>query len=80
MVMQSLRYTEYPFAHGVRIHTAVLISLVSVLVSLTWETSSELGWKGYSQKHAYTPSDRQMLAGHILGQQSGVDRHLCSTS
>lgn len=52
----------------------------SVSISLMRQTSSELGWKGYSQNHAYIPSDRQMPAGHILGQQSGVDRHLCSTS
>lgn len=47
--------------------------------SHSWQTISELGWKGYSQKQACISSDRQMLAGHILGQQSGVDRHLCST-
>lgn len=73
VVMQPLWYTEYPSTQGVRIHVAVSISLM-------WQTSSELGWEGYSQKQAYIPSDRQTPAGHILGQQSGVDRHLCSTS
>lgn len=79
MVMQS-GYTEYPSAQQVRIHMAALISLMSVSISLMEQTSSELGWKEYSQKHAYISSDRWMLVGHILGQQSGVDRHLCSTS
>ena len=79
MIIPTLQIHRIPLYFAQRSQNSFAY-LAYPLILLTWQTSSELRWKGYSHDHADIPSDRQMLAGRILGQQSVVDRHLCSTS
>lgn len=80
MVMQPLWVLRISLCTGSQ-NSRGCLNLTCVCFNLT-PVANQLwaGMERYSQKHACIPSDRQMLAGHILGQQPGVDRHLCSTS